>query len=251
MTRIAFPSRTALSGLALAAALLAVDVAAQVTRPRDPFVFRTVLRDVLNNNVTEATVCTAESGCMNRLVAVLLSPQMTALYSTELGTVFVTRNAVPQDGNLSYSHTNSGSRLVWPSGGNGGTYLHRNTAPKAWDILEGGNPVNSKVAYKGFTLGTGTDSNIVTLRHNLVAGATTVSIAEKPEAVTVDGKPGLQRTIQVTGLANGQSLRLHVSGSVRPETWTVTGGGTLSGTDPVYLNIPANGTVVLTGSWQP
>ncbi len=247
MTRIAFPSRTAFSGLALVGALLAVDVAAQVTRPRDPFVFRTVLRD----NTSDASLCTAANGCMNRLIAVLLSPQMTALYSTAHGTVFVTRNAVPQDGNLTYSHTNSGSRLVWPGGGNAGTYLHRNTAAKAWDIMAGGNALTSTVAYKGFTLGTGNDSNIVTLRHTIVAGATTVSVAEKPEAVTVDGKPGLQRTIQVTGLGNGQGLRLHVSGPVRPETWTVTGGGTLEGTDPQYLNIPANGTVVLTGSWQP
>ena len=101
MTRIAFSFRTAFSGLALVGALLAVDASAQITRPRDPFVFRTVLRDNLNDNVTEATVCTAANGCMNRLVAVLLSPQMTALYSTELGTVFVTRNAVPQDRNQS------------------------------------------------------------------------------------------------------------------------------------------------------
>lgn len=250
MTRIAFSSRTALGGLALVGALLAVDVAAQVTRPRDPFVFRTVLRDVQNNNVTESTVCTPESNCMNRLIAVLLSPQMTALYSTAHGTVFVTRNAVPQDGNLTYSHTNSGARLVWPTGNNGGTYLHRNTAPKAWDILEGGNPLTSTVTYKGFSLGTGLDTNIVTLRHAIVSGGTSVTVAEKPEAVTVDGKPGLQRTIQVTGLGNGQSLRLHVSGPVRPETWTVTGGGTLEGTSPQYLIIPANGTVVLTGSWQ-
>lgn len=248
MSRTPFSS-SRLIALAVAGSLLAVDAMAQ-TRPRDPFVFRTVLRDVTNDNVTESTVCTAANGCMNRLIAVLLSPQMTALYSTAHGTVFVTRNAVPQDGNLTYSHTNSGARLLWPNS-NGGTYLHRNTAEKAWDVIQGGTAVSSSVAYKGFSLGTGNDSNQVTLRHNIVAGATTISVAEKPEAVTVGANLGLQRTITVSGLGNGQSLRLHLSGSVRPETWTVSGSGTLEGTNPQYLIIPANGTVVVTGSWQP
>lgn len=245
MPRLTLSSPRLAGALAVVATLVAADAFAQ-SRPRDPFVFRTVLRD----NTSATNPCTAANGCMNRLVAVLLSPQMTALYSTVHGTVFVTRNAVPQDGNLSYSHTDYGSRLMWPNS-NGGTYLHRNTAEKAWDLIQGGSPVTSTVVYKGFSLGAGADSNQVTLRHNIVAGATTVSIAEKPEAVSVGGNPGLQRTLQVSGLGNGQSLRLHLSGSVRPETWTVSGGGTLEGTNPQYLNIPGNGTVVVTGSWQP
>jgi|GEM_PF-2095897 len=237
---------TACAALALAGSLLAADVFAQVARPRDPFVFRTVLRD----NTSTTSACTAANGCMNRLVAVLLSSQMTALYSTAHGTVFIARNAVPQDGNLTYAHADFGSRLQWPTS-NAGTYLHRNTAAKAWDVLESGTPVTSTVVYKGFTLGQGADSTIVTLRHDLVVGASAINIAETPEAVTVGSNPGLRRTIQVGGLGAGQSLRLHLSGTVRPETWTVTGAGTLTGTDPVYLNIPANGTVVVTGSWQP
>jgi hypothetical protein len=245
MMRNSHPTRSLMTALALASGLAAVNTDAQ-TRPRDQFVFRTVLRD----NTSTTSACTAANGCMNRLIAVLLSPQMTALYSTAHGTVYVTRNAVPQDGNLSYTHTDFGSRLMWPTS-NAGTYLHRNVADKAWDVIEGGNPITSSVVYKGFSLGLGADSNKVTLRHNIVAGTATVNISETPEAVTVGSNPGLQRTIQVTGLGTGQSLRLHLSGQVRPETWTVLGGGTLEGTSPVYLNIPANGAVVVTGSWQP
>ncbi len=232
--------------LGLAAAVLAASAAAQ-SRPRDPFVFRTVLRD--NTSVTSA--CTAANSCMNRLVAVLLNPQMTALYSTERGSLYVTRNAVPQDGNLTYNHVQFGSRLQWPSGGSAGTYLHRNTEAQPWQILQNDAPVATTVNYRGFSLGTGVDTNKVTLRHDLAAGATTVSVSEMPEYVSVGGNPGLQRTIQVTGLGAGQSLRLHLSGQVRPETWTVSGAGTLDGASPIYLNIPANGTVVVTGSWQP
>jgi hypothetical protein len=229
--------------IALMGALVAA-VAWGQTRPRDPFVFRTILRD----NISETSACTAANGCMNRLVAVLLGTQMTALYSTERGSLFVTRNAVPQDGNLTYEHQNFGSRLRWPSS-NGGAYLHRNVADQPWTLLQGGSPVTAKVVYKGFNL-SGTGGNIVTLKHNLVAGATTVSILETPESVTVGANPGLQRTLAVTGLGAGQSLRLHLSGTVRPETWTVSGSGTLEGTDPVILNITSNGTTVVTGSWS-
>ncbi len=238
--------RRAAPALGLAVAVLAASASAQ-TRPRDPFVFRTVIRE----NTSNTSPCTAANTCMNRLVAVLLHAQMTALYSTERGTLYLTRNAVPQDGNLTYSHTQYGSRLQWPGGGNGGAYLHRNTEAQPWRIVQNGTPAETKVTYRGFSLGTGNDTNVVTLRFDLSSGASVVSVSEKPEYVSVSGSPGLQRTIQVSGLAAGQSLRLHLSGQVRPETWTVSGGGTLEGTSPVYLNIPSNGTVVVTGSWQP
>jgi len=230
---------------ALAGAVFVASAMGQ-TRPRDPFVFRTVLKE--NTSTTQA--CTAVNGCMNRLIAVLLAPQMTALYATELGTLYLTRNAVPQDGNLSYGHVQFGSRLQWPSS-NAGTNLHRNVEAQPWTFLQGGNPVASRVVFKGFNLGKGADSNTVVLRHDIIAGTTVVSIQEFPEYVSVGGNPGLQRGIQVSGLGAGQSLRLHLSGSVRPETWTITGGGTLEGTNPVYLNITANGAAVVTGSWQP
>ena len=180
-----------------------------------------------------------------------LDPQMTALYATELGTLYLTRNAVPQDGNSTYNHVQYGSRLQWPGGGNAGTNLHRNVEAQPWQLLQGGSPASSTVAYKGFDL-SGEGLNTVTLKHNIVAGAAVIEIRETPEYANVGGNPGLQRSIQVTGLAEGQSLRLHLSGAVRPETWTLTSGsGTLSGSEPVYLDITADGTTVVTGSWQP
>ena len=232
------------AGLCLAAALLVAEASAQ-TRPRDPFVFRTVLKE--NTSTTQA--CTAANGCMNRLVAVLLAPQMTALYSTLTGTLYLTRNAVPQDGNLTYSHTQYGGRLQWP-GTSGGTNLHRNVEDAPWTFLQAGSPLASRVVYRGFEL-SGTNQEIVTLKHDIVAGANVVSVHETPEYVAVGGNPGLRRTFVVSGLAAGQSLRLHLSGQVRPETWTSTVGGTLAGTSPVLLNITENGVTVITGSWQP
>lgn len=234
-----------LTRVTIAGLVLAVAATAQ-TRPRDPFVFRTVLKE--NTSTTQA--CTPANGCMNRLVAVLLAPQMTALYSTLHGTVYLTRNAVPQDGNLTYSHTQFGSRLQWPGGANGGTNLHRNVSDAPWTFLQGGTPATTTVVYKGFNLG-GTDGNTVTLKHDIVSGASVISVHETPEYVSVGGNPGLRRSIQVSGLAAGQSVRLHLSGQVRPETWSITGDGTLDGTDPVYLNITGNGQAVITGSWQP
>jgi hypothetical protein len=167
--------------------------------------------------------------------------------SGELGTVYLTRNAVPQDGNLTYSHTQFGSRLQWPGGASGGTNLHRNVASQPWEFRQGGSPVASSVVYRGFNL----NGEEVALKHDIVAGNTVVNVLETPEYVAVGGNPGLRRTINVSGLGSGQSLRLHLSGEVRPETWTVQSGGTLEGTNPVYLNISANGTAVVTGSWQP
>jgi hypothetical protein len=227
--------------LVLAGAAIAVAAVAQ-TRPRDPFVFRTVLRD----NTSDSSPCTADVGCMNRLIAVLLNAQMTALYSTERGTLYVARNAVPQDGNLTYAHENSGSRLRWPTA-NAGTYLHRNVTAQPWELLQGGTALTSRVAFKGFDLA----GDVATLKWEIISGSTVVRVRETPEFEAVGGNPGIRRGIQITGLGAGQSLRLTLSGQVRPETWTVSGDGTLQGTAPVVLNITGNGTTLVTGSWQP
>lgn len=221
--------------LVLAGAALAVFAGAQ-TRPRDPFVFRTVVRE----NTNDASACTAEATCMNRLVAVLLNTQMTALYSTERGSLFLTRNAVPQDGNTTYAHENSGSRLRF----NAGAWLHRNVAAQPWEIVQGGGALTSKVVFKGFDLA----GDVVTLKWELVSGTTVVRVRETPEYEAVGSNPGLRRGIQISGLGAGQSLRLQLGGSVRPETWTVSGDGTLQGS---VLNITGNGTTLVTGSWQP
>jgi hypothetical protein len=230
--------------LVLAGAAIAVAAAAQ-TRPRDPFVFRTVLRE----NTSTTAACTAENGCMNRLLAVLLNAQMTALYSTERGTLYLARNAVPQDGNLTYVHQDFGSRLQWPSS-NAGTNLHRNVAAQPWELLQGGTPLTSRVAFKGFDL-SGENQGTVTLKWEIISGSTVVRVRETPEFEAVGGNPGIRRGIQISGLGAGQSLRLSLSGQVRPETWTVAGDATLQGTAPVVLNITGNGTSLVTGSWQP
>ena len=230
-----------LAGVALAA--LSVSVQGQ-TRPRDPFVFRTAVRA---GDLNGAPLnCAAASECKNRLVAVLLNAQMTALYSTESGTLYLTRNGLPQNGNDTYSHTQYGQRLQWPASG-AGTTLHRSTVTQGWELMQGGSPVASTIVYKGFNLA----GNIVSLKWRLVAGATAVDITEMPEYASVGGSPGLTRTVVVNGLGSGQSLRLNLSGQVRPETWTVQSGGTLEGTSPVYLNIAGNGTAIVTGSWTP
>jgi len=225
-------------------AAFAIGVWAQ-TRPRDPFIFRTALRSAGTGG--NALVCQASAECRNRLIAVLLNPQMTALYSTESGSLYLTRNALPQDGNLTYNHLQFGNRLAWQTGSSAGVTMHRNDAAQSWELRQGGSTVASTIVYKGFNLA----GNVATLKHNLVAGATTVSILETPEYAAVGGKPGLRRTIAVSGLESGQSVRVRLSGSVSPETWTAESGGTLEGSNPIYLNISSNGTAIVTGSWQP
>jgi hypothetical protein len=59
----------------------------------------------------------------------------------------------------------------------------------------------------------------------------------------------LRRTLSVSGLGANQSLRIRLSGGVANETWTANSGGTLSGSNPQYFNIAANGTAVVTGTW--
>lgn len=230
--------------VAFCTAVLAIGVWAQ-TRPRDPFIFRTILRSAGTGG--DALNCQSSAECRNRLLALLLDAQMTALYSTESGSLYLTRNGLPQDGNLTYGHTQFGNRLAWQTGASAGVTMHRNDAAKPWELREAGSTVASTVVYKGFNL----TGNVAQLKHHLVAGATTVVIQETPEYAAVDGKPGLRRTIEVSGLGSGQSVRVLLSGSVKPETWTAQSGGTLEGTNPIYLSIPANGTAIVTGSWQP
>lgn len=230
--------------IAICTAAFAIGVWAQ-TRPRDPFIFRTILRSAGTGG--DPSVCQPSAECQNRLIAVLLDAQMTALYSTETGSLYLTRNALPQDGNLTYSHTQFGGRLAWQTGGTAGVTMHRNDAAQSWELMQAGTAVTSSVVYKGFNLA----GTVATLKHNLVAGTTTVAILETPEYAAVGGNPGLRRTIAVSGLGTGQSVRLRLSGSIRPETWTAQSGGTLEGTNPIYLSITGNGTAIVTGSWQP
>jgi hypothetical protein len=76
-----------------------------------------------------------------------------------------------------------------------------------------------------------------------------VEVAETPEYVA-GGSGGIKRTIAVSGLATGQSVRLKLNGGVATETWTAASGGTVSGTNPMYLTISANGTATVNGTWN-
>jgi hypothetical protein len=221
--------------IALCTVVLAVGVFAQ-TRPRSAFVFRTA--------INEGSI-SIPSFNKNRLVGVLLAPGFTALYSTENGGLYQVRSGTANNGNDTYSHTQFGQVLTFA----GSTVYHRNTATAIWELLANGSPVASKTVYKGFTL----TGNLVWLRYAIQAGSTTINIHEKPEYVS-GTNPGLQRVIMVSGLEPNQSLRLRLtgqSGTVRPETWSVTLGGTLEGSNPQYLVIPANGAATVIGTWVP
>lgn len=198
------------------------------TRPREPWVFRTAIK--------EATF-PSEQG--DRLVAVLLASGFTALYSTVKGGLYMTRTGTAQDGNATYGHRQDGSVLAF----SGGAVLHRNNpAGGLWELMNGGSAVNSQNVYKGYTL----TGNSVTLRYEVIAGSATVKISETPEYAG----GGIRRTIKVEGLPTGQSIRLRLSGQVSGnEAWAVQSGGTLSGNNPQYLSISADGTAVLTGNW--
>jgi hypothetical protein len=215
------------------AALLAITcVVSAQTRPRTPFVFRTAINE---------TNADRPSNNKNRLVAVLLSSNFTALYSTQDGSLYMTRSGTASDINRTYRQVTYGQVLAF----SGGAVLHRNTSNQMWELLNNDSPVSSKNVYKGFTL----KGNDVALRYAIVAGASAVNISETPEYVA-GGSGGIRRTIVVSGLTAGQSVRLRVNGGVANETWTVQSGGTLSGTNPRYLTISENGTVILNGSWN-
>jgi hypothetical protein len=89
---------------------------------------------------------------------------------------------------------------------------------------------------------------VATLRYAIIAGSAAIQVAETPEYVT-GPNGGLRRTLSVSGLGANQSLRIRLSGGVANETWTANSGGTLSGSNPQYFNIAANGTAVVTGTW--
>jgi len=202
------------------------------TRPRTPFVFRTAINEANASRPNDNK---------NRLVAVLLNSGFTALYSTQDGGLYMTRTGTPGETNKTYSQVTFGQVLSF----SGGAVLHRNTASQKWEILNNGTAVSSKNVYKGFTL----SGNNVALRYAVVAGASTVSISETPEYVA-GGSGGLRRTITVAGLEAGQSVRLRLNGGVATETWAAQSGGTISGTNPMYLTVSANGTAIITGSWN-
>jgi hypothetical protein len=206
------------------------------TRPRDPFVFRTAINEGGSR----------PSSNKNRLLGVLLNANFTALYSTaDGGSLFMARTGTAQDGNATYFHQGSGGQFGQCLVFNGGAILHRNTAAQSWDLLVNGTPAGSRTAvYKGFTL----DGNTVTLRYEVAAGGTTVRIRETPEYQS-GGNGRLVRSFAVTGLGAGQALRLRLSGGVVSETWTAQSGGAVSGSNPQYFTINANGNAVLTGAW--
>jgi hypothetical protein len=153
----------------------------------------------------------------------------------------MTRSGTANDINRSYSQVVFGQVLAFT----GGKVLHRNTSNQMWEFLNNSTAASSKTTYKGFTL----KGNVVTLRYAITSGTTTVNIAETPE-YEATGSGGIKRSIVVSGLATGQSVRLKLNGGVATETWTAASGGTISGTNPMYLTVTANGTVSLTGSWN-
>jgi hypothetical protein len=202
------------------------------TRPRDPWVYRTAL------NVDGAS---RPNGSKNRLVAVLLNTNFTAFYSTENGGLYMTRSGTARDINDTYSQVVFGQVQTFT----GGAVLHKNTAAALWEFLDNGSPATSKTVFRGYNL----KGNVVTLRYTLKAGANTVEIAETPEFVS-GGSGGIRRAIAVSGLGTGQSVRLRLNGGVATESWTAQSGGTVSGTNPMYLTIAANGTATVTGTWN-
>jgi hypothetical protein len=203
------------------------------TRPRDAWVFRTAL------NLDNAS---RPNSSKNRLIAVLLNANFTAFYSTENGGLFLTRSGTAKDINDTYSQVAFGQVPSF----SGGAVLHRNNAATLWEFLDNGAAAASKTVFRGYTL-KGTAS--VTFRYSILAGTNTVEIAETPEYVA-GGSGGIKRAITVSGLGTGQSVRLKLNGGVATETWTAASGGTISGTNPMYLTISANGTATVNGSWN-
>jgi hypothetical protein len=212
--------------------MVAAVAAFSQTRPRTAWVYRTAL------NIENASRPNANK---NRLVAVLLSSNFTAFYSTETGSLYMTRSGTARDINDTYSQTAFGQCQTF----SGGSVLHQNKASNLWDLLDNGNPTTSRTVFRGYTL----KGNTVTLRYAIIAGSKTIDIAETPELASGGGS-GLQRSIKVSGLGTGQSVRLRLDGQVASETWTAQSGGTISGNGPKYLTITANGTATLTGTWN-
>src|SRR4051812_18868862 len=85
------------------------------TRPRNPWVYRTAL------NLDNAS---RPNNNKNRLVAVLLNANFTALYSTENGGLFLTRTGSAKDNNTTYSQVTYGQVQTF----SGGAILHQNKA---------------------------------------------------------------------------------------------------------------------------
>ncbi len=207
------------------------------TRPRDPFIFRTAIDDVGGN----------PSNKKNRLVALLLNANFTALYSTATGAgggLYLARSGTALDGNTTYAHAQFGQCLVF----SGGTVFHRNTTVQLWEIQNNTVAVASQTIYKGFTL-TNAAGTTASLRYDIIAGSTTVHVEESPEFIA-GGNGSLRRTLLISGLGFGQSLRLILTGTTAVgESWVATSGGTITGTNPQSFTITANGTSVVTGSW--
>jgi hypothetical protein len=202
------------------------------TRPRTPWVYRTAL------NLDNAS---RPSGNKNRLVAVLLNANFTALYSTENGGLFLTRTGTAKDNNVTYTQVTYGQVQTF----SGGAILHQNKAATLWEFLDNGAPGASRTVFRGYTL----KGNAVTFRYSILSGSSTVEVAETPEYVA-GGSGGMSRAIAVSGLGTGQSVRLKLNGGVATETWTAQSGGVISGTNPMYLTISANGTATVTGTWN-
>jgi len=153
-------------------------------RPRDPWVFRSVLDE------------------RPRMLTMALNDELWAAYDVQNcglykawnggvnfdGAVYTTKHG-PQPNSLGYE------------------YLTNNQIQPQWSLVSNGQTTPLVVDYQGHIFSNGQ----VALNYQLQHDQQVISISETPEFVTQDGEPGLKRSFQVSGLTGDQKVQVSIN----------------------------------------
>ncbi len=170
--------------LILGAGLWACRDAAPIERPRDPWVFRSVLDE------------------RPRMITMALHDNMWAAYDVQKcgvykvwkggvnfdGAVYTTKHG-PQPNTLGYS------------------YLEDPLQEHQWSLFNNDNQQEMTLHYRGHRF----EEEQIILQYEIERGEQRISILETPEYIENDGNPGLSRTFKVDGLEEDQYLTLGVN----------------------------------------
>ena len=213
----------------------------------------------------------AQRGVMvgkGRILFLALTNNVTLAYETQNCGLYMAWDGGLEDGNSFYDHQGGGNHgaTIYPKG----TVMHRqsssnadaitraqetrgkthttpNTPPlKIWTLLNGNSEVNTTLDYRGYTMDN--TANTVTLMYHIKAGNNTIEVRETPNAS--GNAKTVTRNFVISGLPQGQTLRLKLDGESGSESWTADGVGAVAavgGKDHVTFSGNGNSTVV--GNW--
>lgn len=222
------------TAIALAAACLAgatTAAAGETKRPRDPWVFRSVLDG------------------RARMLTCAMHDKLYVSYDTQTGSLYrAWAGRVNFTGGVYDARHGPQPTSVGPA------YFRRDKHEPAWGVTVDGKPTDAKPHYLGYATGKNGDEVTIELAFDTPGGR--VNIDEMPSCDVADDKITLVRTFKVAGLPAGTAITLDLAGEDGDPTaeHAIDAPGNPSArpptTAPSDLRLDRNGTVTLRTTWR-